>query len=63
MSETNEMTNPVDAVVMREHLEHVGWQQRYIDPEEGASVWQFCDDRTAQILKGRSDYELRPVYA
>lgn len=44
-------------------IEHVGWQQRYIDKEEGASVWQFCDNRTATILKGRRDYELRPVYA
>ena len=56
-------TSDVERVVMRENLEHVGWQQRYIDTEEGASMWQFCDDRSAQILKGRPDYELRPVYA
>ena len=55
--------NKVDGVVMCEQLEHVGWQQRYIDKEEGPSIWQFCDNRTAEILKGRSDYELRRVYA
>jgi hypothetical protein len=41
---------------------HVGWQQRYIDPDEGPTIWQFCCDRDAKILKGREDYELRPVY-
>lgn len=56
-------TSGVDRVVMRENLEHVGWQQRYLDKEEGPSAWQFCDDRTAKILEGRSDYELRKVYA
>lgn len=43
--------------------EHVGWQQRYIDIEEGPSIWTFCDDSTASILHGRSDYELREVFA
>lgn len=42
--------------------ESVGWQQRYICPQEGPSPWQACDERSAEILKGRSDYELRPVY-
>jgi len=46
-----------------EQYELVGWQQRYIDPDEGASIWQFCDSRTAEILRGRPNYELRPVYA
>lgn len=44
-------------------LELAGWQQRYIDPEEGPSLWQACLERDAQILTGRNDYELRKVYA
>ena len=44
-------------------LEVVGWQQRYIDPDEGVSAWGYADARTASILQGRSDYELRPLYA
>lgn len=42
--------------------EFVGWQQRYLCPDEGPTIWQFCDDRSAEILKDRNDYELRKVY-
>jgi len=40
-----------------------GWQQRYIDPEEGPSSWQACQDSDVRLLQGRKDYELRKVYA
>lgn len=39
------------------------WQQRYLDPVYGPSYWQFADDRTVEALRGRPDYELRPLYA
>jgi hypothetical protein len=44
-------------------LTQVGWQQRYIDPDEGPTIWQFCSDNDAKILQGREDYELRPIYS
>ena len=53
-------------VIPTESLQHAGWQQRYTWVEDGQptwSNWQFCDDRTAGILRGREDYELREVFA
>lgn len=40
----------------------IGWQARFIDPEEGPSIWTLCDNATAEILKDDSRYELRAVY-
>jgi hypothetical protein len=48
---------------IREGLEHVGWQQRFICPEEGPSIWSFCSDEEAEILMRRDNYEVRPVFA
>lgn len=47
----------------RERWEPVAWQQRYLCPEEGPSIWQHCNDSDAAILAKRTDYELRRVYA
>jgi hypothetical protein len=47
----------------RERWEPVAWQQRYLCPEEGPSIWQHCNDSDAAILSKRTDYELRRVYA
>lgn len=44
-------------------LHRAGWQQRYIDPEYGASSWQCCNEETAEILAGRYDYQLRAIFA
>ena len=52
-----------EATVANVRLIHVGYQQRYLCPEEGPSIWEFCDYRSADILRDRPDYELRPVYA
>lgn len=43
--------------------EPVGWQQRYLDPDEDPGMWQPCDMQTMRLLKDRSDYEVRPVFA
>ncbi len=43
-------------------LEPVAWQQRYLCPDEGPSIWQHCNDSDAKVLEKRSDYELRRMY-
>lgn len=43
--------------------ELVGWQQRWVDPEEGPSLWAFVDGATADLLRGKKHYEVRPVFA
>lgn len=40
-----------------------GWQQRHVDSAEGPSMWVPCSADDARILTGRSDYEVRQVYA
>jgi hypothetical protein len=47
----------------RKQMEHVGWQHRWIDPEEGPSLWVFCDAVTADLLRPKKNYEVRPVFA
>jgi hypothetical protein len=47
----------------REKWEPVAWQQRYLCPDEGPSIWQHCNDSDAVLLAKRTDYELRRVYA
>ena len=47
----------------RERWEPVSWQQRYLCPDEGPSIWQHCNDSDAAIFAKRADYELRRVYA
>jgi hypothetical protein len=46
----------------REKWEPAAWQQRYLCPDEGPSIWQHCNDADAAILAKRTDYELRRVY-
>lgn len=47
--------------VVHPHLEKVGWQRRYICPEEGPGSWVACNEEDVHRLN--SDYEVRPVYA
>ena len=42
--------------------EPVAWRQRYIDPEEGPSIWSHCDEHSRRLLAGRADYEVQPLY-
>lgn len=44
-------------------LDLVGWQCRWLDPEEGPSLWSFCDAEAAEIYRRKQRYEVRPVYA
>jgi hypothetical protein len=48
---------------VRERWEPVSWQQRYLCPDEGPSIWQHCNDSDAALFAKRADYELRRVYA
>lgn len=45
-----------------EAVEPVAWRQRYIDPEEGPSIWSHCDENSRRLLQGRTDYEVQPLY-
>ena len=47
----------------RRNMEFVGWQKRLTHPVYGAESWAFCDGSTADALRGRPGYEVRPVYA
>ena len=47
----------------RSQMEHAGWQQRWLDPEEGPGPWVFCDAVTADLLRPKKHYEVRPVLA
>ena len=48
----------------RERLEPVGWQQRYLCPNEGPGIWVFCaTDRDAEILQETDSHEVRRVFA
>ena len=44
-------------------MDHVGWQQRYLCPEEGPTIWAFCTEKEAETLKRRTDHQTRKVYA
>lgn len=41
----------------------VGYQQRFIDDEEGPTIWSFCDSQEAMVFNRRSHFQVRPVYA
>ena len=47
----------------RSNLEFVGWQKRLTHPVYGAEDWAFCDGPTADVLRRRPGYEVRPVWA
>lgn len=47
----------------RSNMEFVGWQKRLTHPVYGAEDWSFCDATTADVLRGRPGYEVRPVWA
>ena len=44
-------------------MEIAGWQYRWLDPEEGPSLWANCDADSANRLRQNTRYEVRAVYA
>lgn len=43
--------------------ELVGYQQRFIDDEEGPTSWSFCDENDALVYMRKQKFQVRPVYA
>lgn len=41
----------------------VGYQQRFINDDEGPTIWSFCDENDAMIYKRNTHFQIRPVYA
>lgn len=42
--------------------EPVAWQQRYIDSEEGPSLWRECSKNDIEVLRTSPQREVRPLY-
>lgn len=40
-----------------------GYQQRFMDPEEGPSIWVSCTKEDAALLRTRKSREVRDLYA
>lgn len=43
-------------------LELVGWQCRWLDPDEGPGLWVFCDYKAVEVYRRDGRYDVRPVY-
>lgn len=43
--------------------EMVGWQCRWMDPEEGPGLWRFINAREYELRRYSAKYEVREVFA
>jgi hypothetical protein len=51
------------AALAAQPADPVAWQWRYIDPDEGPSIWVACEKPDAVAYGENSRYEVRPLYA
>lgn len=62
MNEQNTAAPTGVAVDAQVRLIPAGWQYRACEDGE-YTAWYYCDDRTADLLHRRTDYEIRQLYA
>lgn len=41
----------------------VAWECRYLDPEEGPGMWCGLHAKDLELMRSKSDWEVRPLYA